>query len=72
VALHGLNTLMELIRVENAEYDVRAHILSPRLALSDDFDMTGKPNLTTQEVSEWVIRLLARPPHLRANGPILI
>jgi len=72
VALHALNTLMELIRVENSEYGVRTHILSPALALSDAFDMTGKPNLTTRDVSEWVLWLLTRPPHLRSNNPILI
>jgi 3-oxoacyl-[acyl-carrier protein] reductase len=72
VAMHALNSLMELIRTENTEYGIRVHVLSPGLALSDAFDMTGKPNLTTQDVSEWVIWLLTRPPHLRANNPILI
>jgi len=72
VALHALNTLMEFIRAENSEYGVRTHILSPGLALTDPFDMQGKPNLTTENVSDWVIWLLTRPGHMRANGPILI
>jgi NAD(P)-dependent dehydrogenase (short-subunit alcohol dehydrogenase family) len=72
VALHALNTLMELIRLENTEFGVRVHMLSPGLALADAFDMTGKPNLTTADVCDWVLWLLTRPLHLRSNGPILI
>lgn len=72
VALHALNTLMELIRVENSEHGVRTHILAPGLALADAFDMEGKPNLTSANVSDWVVWLLTRHLHLRANGPILI
>ena len=72
VAMHGLTTLMELIRAENAEFGIRAHILSPGLALSTPFDAEGKPNLTTNDVAEWVLWLLTRPSHLRGNSPILI
>ncbi len=72
VAMHGLTTLMELIRAENAEFGIRAHILSPGLALSTPFDAEGKPNLTTGDVAEWVLWLLTRPSHLRGNSPILI
>lgn len=72
VAMHGLTTLMELIRAENAEFGIRSHILSPGLALSTPFDAEGKPNLTTNDVAEWVLWLLTRPPHLRGNSPILI
>lgn len=72
VAMHGLTTLMELIRAENAEFGIRAHILSPGLAVSAPFDAEGKPNLTTNDVAEWVLWLLTRPPHLRGNSPILI
>jgi NAD(P)-dependent dehydrogenase (short-subunit alcohol dehydrogenase family) len=72
VAMHGLTTLMELIRAENAEFGIRAHILSPGLALSTPFDAEGKPNLTTDDVAEWVLWLLTRPSHLRGNSPILI
>ncbi len=72
IAMHGLTTLMELIRAENAEFGIRAHILSPGLALSTPFDAEGKPNLTTNDVAEWVLWLLTRPPHLRGNSPILI
>jgi 3-oxoacyl-[acyl-carrier protein] reductase len=72
IAMHGLNTLMELIRAENAEYGIRTHILSPGVALSTPFDSEGKPTLTTDHVAEWVVWLLTRPGHLRGNGPILI
>ncbi|HNB37039.1 MAG TPA: SDR family oxidoreductase, partial [Anaerolineales bacterium] len=72
VAMHGLTTLMELIRAENSEHGIRTHILSPGLALSTPFDSEGKPNLTTDEVADWVLWLLTRPAHLRGNSPILI
>lgn len=72
VAMHGLTTLMELIRAENAEFGIRTHILSPGLALSTPFDAEGKPNLTTNDVAEWVLWLLTRPSHLRGNSLILI
>lgn len=72
VAMHGLTTLMELIRAENSEHGIRAHILSPGLALSTPFDAEGNPNLTTTDMAEWVIWLLTRPDHLRGNSPILI
>ncbi|MBK7451254.1 MAG: SDR family oxidoreductase [Anaerolineales bacterium] len=72
VAMHGLTTLMELIRAENAEFGIRTHILSPGLALSTPFDAEGKPNLTTDDVAEWVLWLLTRPSRLRGNSPILI
>lgn len=72
VAMHGLSTLMELIRAENTEYGIRTHILSPGLALSSEFDADGKPNLTVNDVAEWVVWLLTRPHHLRGNSPILI
>jgi 3-oxoacyl-[acyl-carrier protein] reductase len=72
VAMHGLTTLMELIRAENTEYGIRTHILSPGLALNSPFDVDGKPNLTTDDVAEWALWLLTRPDHLRGNSPILI
>ncbi len=72
VAMHGLTTLMELIRAENSEHGIRTHILSPGLALSTPFDSEGKPNLTTDEVADWVLWLLTRPAHLRGNSPVLI
>lgn len=72
VAMHGLNTLMELVRAENSEHGIRTHILSPGLAIDTPFDAEGKPNLTTTEVAEWVVWLLTRPTHLRGNSPILI
>jgi len=72
VAMHGLTALMELIRAENIEYGIRTHILSPGLALNTPFDFEGKPNLTTNDVAEWVVWLLTRPDHLRGNSPILI
>jgi len=72
VAMHGLNTLMELIRAENSEYGIRTHVLSPGLALSSPFDSDGKRNLTVNDVADWVLWLLTRPDHLRGNSPILI
>ncbi len=72
VAMHALTTLMELIRVENTEFGIRTHILSPGVALTNDTDSEGKPDLTAFHVAEWVIWLLTRPAHLRGNGPILV
>jgi len=72
VAMHGLTALMELIRAESSEYGIRTHTLSPGLALNTPFDAEGKPNLTTNDVAEWVVWLLTRPNHLRGNSPILI
>lgn len=72
VAMHGLTALMELIRAESIEHGIRTHILAPGLALSTPFDAEGKPNLTTNEVADWVLWLLTRPAHLRGNSPILI
>jgi len=72
VALHGLTTLMELIRAENSEFGIRTHILSPGVAVSAPFDAEGKPNLTPDHIADWAVWLLTRPDHLRGNGPILI
>jgi len=72
VAMHALTTLMELIRVENAEFGIRTHILSPGVALTMDTDSEGKPALTVSHVAEWIVWLLTRPAHLRGNGPILV
>lgn len=72
VALHGLNALMDAARVENAEHGVRVHVLAPGLAQTQRYDSDGKPNLTHQDVAEWVVWVLRRPDHLRPNGPILI
>ena len=72
VAMHALTTLMELIRVENAEFGIRTHILSPGVALTSDTNSEGKPALTASHVAEWVVWLLNRPAHLRGNGPILV
>lgn len=72
VALHGLNALMDAARVENAEHGVRVHVLAPGLAQTQRHDSDGKPNLTHRDVAEWVLWVLARPDHLRPNGPILI
>lgn len=72
VAMHGLTTLMELIRTENSEVGIRTHILSPGVAVSAPFDAEGKPNLTAEHIAEWVVWLLTRPSHLRGNSPILI
>ncbi len=72
VAMHALNALMELIRVENAEFGIRTHILSPGVALTNELDSEGKPALTASHVAEWVIWLFTRPAHLRGNGLLLI
>ena len=72
VAMHALTTLMDLIRVENKEYGIRTHVLSPGVALTTDTDSEGQPALTSSHVAEWVVWLLTRPAHLRGNGPILI
>ena len=72
VAMHGLTTLMELIRAENSEHGIRTHILSPGVAVSAPFDVEGKPNLMPDHVADWVLWLLTRPDHLRGNSPILI
>ena len=72
VAMHALNTLMELIRSENTEFGIRTHILSPGVALTNETDSEGQPAMTVSHVAEWVVWLLTRPAHLRGNGPILI
>jgi len=72
VALHGLNALMDLIRVENAEQGIRVHVLAPGLAQTQPLDSDGRPNLTTNDVADWVLWALTRPDHLRPIGPIVI
>lgn len=72
VAIHALSTLMELIRVENTEFGIRTHILSPGVALTNDKDSSGQPALTVSHVAEWVVWLLTRPAHLRGNGTVLV
>ncbi len=72
VAMHALTALMELIKLENAEFGVRTHILSPGVALTAAIDSEGKPALTSEHVAEWAVWLLSRPAHLRGNGQILI
>jgi len=72
VAMHALTALMELIRLENTDYGIRTHILSPAVALTTDTDSAGQPAMTTSPIADWVIWLLTRPAHLRGNGPILV
>ncbi|NTU56068.1 MAG: SDR family oxidoreductase [Anaerolineales bacterium] len=72
VAMHALTALMELIRLENTDYGIRTHILSPAVALTTDTDSAGQPAMTTSHIADWVIWLLTRPAHLRGNGPILV
>lgn len=70
VAMHALNTLIELIRVENADQGIRAHMLNPGLAVSP---YPGQPAaLTPADVAEWALFLLSRPGHLRGSGPLLV
>ena len=72
VAMHALTSLMELIRVENTDFGIRTHILSPGVALTSDVDSEGQPALTVSHVADWVVWLLDRPAHLRGYGPILV
>jgi len=72
VAMHALTALMELIRVENTELGIRAHILSPGVALTAETNSDGSPALTAAHVADWAVWLLTRPVHLRGSGPILI
>jgi NAD(P)-dependent dehydrogenase (short-subunit alcohol dehydrogenase family) len=72
VAMHALTALMKLIELENKEYGIRTHILSPGLALTTNLDSEGRPPLMPSHVAEWAVWLLTRPAHLRGNGPILI
>lgn len=72
VAMHALTSLVELIRVENREFGIRTHVLSPGVALTGETDSEGKPALTTAHVAEWAVWLLSRPGHLRGNGPVLV
>ena len=72
VAMHALTALMELIRVENTDFGIRTHILSPGVTLTLERDSAGLPALTGSHVADWAVWLLTRPAHLRGNGPILI
>jgi NAD(P)-dependent dehydrogenase (short-subunit alcohol dehydrogenase family) len=72
VAMHALTALMKLIDVENREYGIRTHILSPGVALTVDRDSEGRPALMPSHIAEWAVWLLTRPAHLRSNGPVLI
>jgi NADP-dependent 3-hydroxy acid dehydrogenase YdfG len=72
VAMHALTALMELIKIENTEFGIRTHILSPGVALTSDTGSDGKPALTAADVAQWAVWLLTRPEHLRSNGPVLI
>jgi len=63
---------VKLIEVENKEYGIRTHILSPGVALTVDTDSEGRPALTPSHIADWVVWLLNRPGHLRGNGPILV
>lgn len=72
VAMHALTALLELIRVENAEFGIRTHFLAPGVALTSGTDSEGKPALTVSHVAEWAVWLLTRPVHLRGNGAILV
>lgn len=72
VALHALNAMMDIMRLENADHGIRVHTLSPGLALTPFTDPDSKPSLTPADVADWAIWLLTRPAHLRPNGSILI
>jgi NAD(P)-dependent dehydrogenase (short-subunit alcohol dehydrogenase family) len=72
VALHGLNSMMDIMRMENAEHGIRVHTLSPGLALTPSNDKESKPSLSASDIAEWAVWLLTRPEHLRSNGAILI
>ena len=43
VAMHASTALMKIFEVENKEYGVRTHILSPGVALTVDRDSEGRP-----------------------------
>lgn len=72
VAMHALAALMELIRVENADFGIRTHFLAPGVALTSDTDSAGQPALSVSHVADWVLWLLTRPAHLRGSSPILV
>lgn len=72
VAMHALTTLVELIRAENSEHGIRAHILSPGVALTLDTGSDGQPALTSAHVAGWVVWLLNQPAGVRGSGPILL
>ena len=72
VAMHALTALMELVRVENAEFGIRTLILSPGVALTVEADSDSQSALTVNYVAEWAIWMLTRPAHLRGSGPIQI
>jgi NAD(P)-dependent dehydrogenase (short-subunit alcohol dehydrogenase family) len=72
VAMHALTTLMELIRVENTEFGIRTHILSPGVALTSEINSDGTPALTAAHVADWAVWQLTRPDYLRGNNQILI
>lgn len=55
VALHGLTVLMDVVRVENADHGIRVHVLAPGLAQTQPRDADGRPNLTHQDVADWVL-----------------
>lgn len=71
-AMHGLNSMMDIMRIENAEHGIRVHTLSPGLALTASDDENEKSFLSTSDVAEWAVWILTRPAHLRSNGSILI
>ena len=68
----GVRQALAPIRAGNSALGIRVHTLGPGLTVTDEFNMHGQPTLLAAHVAEWVIFLLTRLPHLRANGPILI
>jgi NADP-dependent 3-hydroxy acid dehydrogenase YdfG len=72
VAMHALTALMELIRVENIEFGIRTHILSPGVALTSEIGSDGKPALTAGDVAKWALWLLTQPSHIHHGGPLKI
>jgi NADP-dependent 3-hydroxy acid dehydrogenase YdfG len=72
VALHGLNSMMDIMRIENADHGIRVHTLSPGLALTPSDDESEKKSLSASDIAEWAVWVLTRPSHLRSNGSILI
>jgi NAD(P)-dependent dehydrogenase (short-subunit alcohol dehydrogenase family) len=75
VSKHALNTLTELIQLENQDYNIHAHAVCPGMVdtpMAEGIPIVKENLLSAEQVAELVRWLVTQPDNVRIGRPILM
>jgi NAD(P)-dependent dehydrogenase (short-subunit alcohol dehydrogenase family) len=75
ISKHALNTLTELIQLENQDYNIHAHAICPGMVdtpMAEGIPVVKENLLPAEQIAELVRWLVTQPDNVKIGRPILI